>query len=548
MLSACAAVEAPASASTIPPAKFTPSGIYGRFLSGHFAMAQAVPDVAADDFLKALATSPNDPELLQQAFIACVLSGRSEAAQLARRLPDNQIAQLVLGDEAARAGQWQAAEQRFRSLPAQGLTQLLQPLLVAWAQQGAGNTDGALATLRPLIEGSRFPGVFALHAAMIADLAGRTADAARLYGQAESNLPDMNLRLAQVLASWQARSGNPDAARATLRTLADTSPELSITLPGLNGVVGSRPVASATAGIAEAYLALAGALRTQQSGSFAMVMLRLALDVRPDFTAARLLTSELLASQGHDPEALETLAAIPPGDALSALVRLRRAVLDSQMNRTDQAMQALEKLAADYPHNAAPLIMEGDLLRGKQRYQDAAAVYTRAIDELHHPLPAEWVLFYSRGIAYQQSNQWQKAEADFRHALQISPNQPSVLNYLGYSLADMGQDLPEAREMIQKAAEQRPNDGAITDSLGWVMLHQGDVAGAVSTLERAVELDPEDSTINGHLGDAYAAAGRKLEAEYQWRRALTLNPTPDDVARLEAKLQTTPKVSVISGQ
>ena len=141
-------------------------------------------------------------------------------------------------------------------------------------------------------------------------------------------------------------------------------------------------------------------------------------------------------------------------------------------------------------------------------------------------------------MAEERSHQWPKAKADFEHALKLSPDQPFVLNYLGYSLADMGHDLTEARQMIQRAAERRPNDGAITDSLGWVMLRQGHSQEAVKTLERAAELEPEDSTINGHLGDAYAAVGRKTEALYQWRRALTFNPEPDDKAKLEAKLNT----------
>ena len=130
----------------------------------------------------------------------------------------------------------------------------------------------------------------------------------------------------------------------------------------------------------------------------------------------------------------------------------------------------------------------------------------------------------------------------------MAPDQPYVLNYLGYSWADMGQHLSQARDMIEKAAQRRPNDGAIVDSLGWVMLRQGDTDDAVRTLERAVELEPEDAAINGHLGDAYWAAGRKLEATYQWRRALTFNPEPADAVKLEAKLQGSKPISVVSGQ
>ena len=146
-------------------------------------------------------------------------------------------------------------------------------------------------------------------------------------------------------------------------------------------------------------------------------------------------------------------------------------------------------------------------------------------------------MFYSRGIAYERAGNWQKAEADLQKALELAPGQPSVLNYLGYTWADMGRNLPEARAMIQSAAEQRKNDGAITDSLGWVLYRQGEIKAAVKTLERAVELEPEDPTISDHLGDVYFAAGRKLEAMYEWKRALTLKPTPEDTAKIETKLR-----------
>jgi tetratricopeptide (TPR) repeat protein len=522
--------------------------VFGDYLIGRFALSQADPQVAATQFLRALAASPNDPELQQQAFIACLIAGRSEAVQLANQLPDSQAAQLLLGQVQARSGHWQTAEQRYHDLPRQGLTQLLQPLLLAWAQQGAGHTDSALATLRPYQDGQRFRGVYTLHAAMIADMGGRTADAARLYHAAETEYGVMNLRLAQVLASWQARQGHPAEAQRTLANLAENAPEMRIALPALISASMTPPVARPLDGIAETYLALAAALRQQDSSDFAMLLLRLALDLRPDFTAARLMAADILADKQHPENALQMLAPVANDDPLIAVIRLQRASLTEQMGHTEDAMRELQSLAQDYPGNPQPLMRQGDLLRSKQRFSDAITAYDRAIASVKQPRPTDWLMFYDRGISYERAHQWPKAEADFKHALVLSPDQPFVLNYLGYSWADMGQHLPEARQMIERALEQRPNDGAIIDSLGWVMLRQGDAAGAVKTLERAVELEPEDPAINGHLGDAYAAAGRKLEAIYQWRRALTFNPEPEDVAKLEAKLQGSPPAALISGQ
>ncbi len=140
-------------------------------------------------------------------------------------------------------------------------------------------------------------------------------------------------------------------------------------------------------------------------------------------------------------------------------------------------------------------------------------------------------------MALDRAHQWARAEDDLQRALAMAPDQAIVENYLGYSWADQNRNLPRARELLQRAAAAKPEDGEVVDSLGWVMLRQGDVAGAVRRLERATELAPDDATINSHLGDAYWAAGRRREAADQWRRALVFHPEPDDVAPIEAKLR-----------
>jgi tetratricopeptide (TPR) repeat protein len=543
LLSACAASD-PSSDSTTGPMA---NGIIGNYLAGRFALSEGDSQTAANDLLKAVAQNPGDPELTLQAFVATLDAGRPESVKLARQLPDSQVAQLVLSDVDIKAGRWQAAEQRFHGLPRQGLTQLLQPLLVAWAQQGDGRTDTALSTLRPYIDNPRFRAIFALHAAMIADLGNRKDEAARLYHVAETEMAQPNVRMAQILASWEARSNQPGEAQRILASLPAVAPDLAIAMPGLMDSVTKRPVSRASEGIAEAYFTFAALLQAQDANDFSLIMLRLALDLRPDFAAARLLAANVLENQHHPQIALRTLNEVPATDPLTGIVQLRRASLVDRLGRSDDAMHDLERMARDYPDSALPDEQRGDILRIKQRFPDAVAAYDRAITRVQHPTASDWILFYDRGVAEERSHQWQKAEADFHRALELSPDQPFVLNYLGYSWADMGHRLGEARQMIQRAAERRPNDGAITDSLGWVMYRQGDAKQAVTTLERAVELEPEDSTINGHLGDAYWAAGRKIEAQYQWRRALTLNPAPDDAVKLEAKLNTGRPGAVVSG-
>jgi tetratricopeptide (TPR) repeat protein len=540
-LSACAAADPSAAAGrhavAVAGARQLPTGIYGDFLDGQFAVSESDMDRAAEAFERALALDPGNQDLTQQAFVSALMAGHPEALRYARKLPDNQVAQLLLADADARAGNWDAAENKYHALSHQGLTQLLQPLLVAWAQLGGGHVDAALATLRPYVDGQRFRGVYALHAALIADIGGRAADAARLYHTAQTEYGGTNLRLAEALASWQYRQGHKQDAEETLRALTEGGDDLSLSQTLLVAAAAHRPVNKATDGIAEAYLALAAALRQQDATDFSLLLLRLALDLRPDFTPARLLLADIMQSSKHYDNALAALAPVPADDPLAPVVRLRRAALEDQLGRTEEATQQLEQLARDFPDSPLPYAQLADTLRAKNRFPEAIQAYDRAIARQgEQPRRSAWPLFYARGIAYERSHQWPKAETDFQRALELAPDQPSVLNYLGYSWADQGSHLARAKQMIERAAELRPNDGAIVDSLGWVEFRQGNGREAVKTLERAVELQPEDASINGHLGDAYAAVGRKREAEFQWRRALTLNPEPDEAARLEAKL------------
>jgi tetratricopeptide (TPR) repeat protein len=514
-------------------------GIYSAFLDAQFADSQDDSALAAQEFERALVSAPANQDLLRQALIAAIASGRPEAMSLARRLPGDPFAEMLLGNQAALAGDWQSAVQRFQALPATGLSQLIRPLLVAWAEHGAGQTDSALGGLEPLLSDAHFRAAFAMHAALIADQSGRMPLAARLYGEAAENQNFRSVQSAEILASFAARQGHATEAFQTLNAAAQSAPTLRIALPALAAGLRQPPIATPLDGIAQAYLDMASALQQDSQDQFAMILVRLALNAKPDSTAARMLAADLLEASRAPEQALQMLASINSDDPLSAVVVLRRAEIEGQLGDQPEALQQLQALSVAYPDSSLPDAEAGDILRMKSDFPAAAVAYSRSIARIATPSAFDWPLFYDRGVSYEQSNDWPRAEADFRTALRLQPGQPVVLNYLGYSWADRGEHLNEARRMIETAVSQRPDDGAVVDSLGWVMLRQGDTPDAVSTLERATELEPEDATINGHLGDAYWAAGRKMEATYQWRRALTLNPLPADAARLEAKLHET---------
>ncbi|MBV8526633.1 MAG: hypothetical protein JOY71_31725, partial [Acetobacteraceae bacterium] len=341
------------------------SGDSSAYLSGRFAASQLEFGRAGDYFLQALAAAPLDQELVTQAFLACLDGGRPEAIELAKRLPGNQTAQLLLAGVEAKAGNWAAAERRFQAIPPEGLNQVLQPLLLAWSQQGAGQTDLALATLAPYVQGQHLQSVYALHAALIADLAGRNTEAAQFYQLAQAEPGTLNLRSAEMLASWEMRQGRADEALEIFRKLAATADEMAIALPDLSAAASLPVISQATDGIAETYLALAAALRQQDASDSALLLIRLALNLKPNFTAARLLLAEIMEASKRPDAALATLAAVDPSDPLISIVRLRRAALTEALGKTDDAIRMLEQMANDYPSSPIPYAQEGDLLRAK---------------------------------------------------------------------------------------------------------------------------------------------------------------------------------------
>jgi Flp pilus assembly protein TadD len=342
-----------------------------------------------------------------------------------------------------------------------------------------------------------------------------------------------------LTASILHRGGRTAEATRILDRLAESHDELAIAAlePARSGVLAQRGISGPAEGIAEAYVALGSALRGQDLEEMSGLLARLALRLRPGFAPALLLLADVLTDAEQPAAALDALAAIPPGDPLAATAMLRRAGLLDRLDRMEEAEALLGEVAAALPTLPQPLMRLGDILRRRGRFAEAAAAYDGAIQRLGQVQAHDWPLLYARGIARERCGDWPGAEADFLEALRLAPDQPFVLNYLGYSWADQNINLARARAMLERAVELRPQDGNIADSLGWALYRMGDLAGATTWLEKAAELESRNATVNDHLGDAYWAAGREAEAQFQWHRALTMEPEPADAERIERKLR-----------
>jgi Flp pilus assembly protein TadD len=235
--------------------------------------------------------------------------------------------------------------------------------------------------------------------------------------------------------------------------------------------------------------------------------------------------------------AIATYQRLPADSILKRNADIQMAIDLDVLEKTDEAKKHLQQLVASRADDLEAIMALGNIERERKQYSECAETYGRGVDSVASPTRTNWTLFYFRGICYERSKQWPKAEADLKKALELYPDQAHVLNYLGYSWIDQGINLDEGMDMIKKAVQQRPDDGYIVDSLGWAYFRLGNYDEATKQLERAIELKPEDPTINDHLGDAYWRVGRVLEAKFQWAHARDLKPDPEDLPKIEEKIK-----------
>lgn len=413
---------------------------------------------------------------------------------------------------------------------------------VAWAELGLGSMSDALAAFDTAIEENPQIAPFALyHKALALALVGDMEGANALLTDEDAFAVSMSRRgvvarlavLSQLGQFEEARALAEDAfGAAPPEDVADLVAALASETP-----VPFTTISSAREGMAEVYYTLALALVGGRDAWAPLIHARLALALRPDMADAVLLASQLLERSGQFALADEIYAAIPENSPEYLSAQLGRANALFQSGQEDAAVDSLFALSSARPNSVQVFSALGDMLRRKERFEESAEAYTRAIELIGDIEERHWVLLYTQAIALERMGEWDRAEPVFRRVLEFVPDEPQVLNYLGYSLIEQRRDLDEALDMIERAVEGEPDSGYITDSLGWAYYRLGRYEEAVPVMERAVELLPRDAVLNDHLGDVYYAVGRTREARFQWRRALSFGPHPDlDMDMLRRKL------------
>lgn len=528
-------------APAIAPAQEPDSGAY---LAARTAATNNDYLAAARWQEEALLADPGNRKLLEATVITEIALGRfQKAAEASRRLEaagtSFPIASLALLAEAA------AAEDYAAILGAAGEGQsagrLLDELLGAWSELGLGRMSEALAAFdaTAATPGTEAFGLY--HKALALASAGDFEGADAILSGTASGPINLNRRGIIAHAQILSQLERNDDALARLDTAfgPDADPGVDALRSDLRaGKVLAFDIApTPKAGIAEVFFTMATALNGEADDGFTLLYARTAAYLNPQHSEAVLLSAGLLEQLDQFDLARETYALIRPEDPAYHAAEIGRAGATLAAGDLDGAVAILTGLAQTHGDIFTVHLALADMLRRNERFAEALVAYDATLALIPDPRREHWSIFFSRGISQERLGNFDAAAADMRRALEFQPDQPQVLNYLGYSYVDRGENLDEALEMIERAVAAQPDAGYIIDSLAWAYYRLGRYAEALEPMERASILEPVDPIVTDHLGDVYWMNGRQREARFQWHRALSFDPEEKDAIRIRRKLE-----------
>lgn len=534
-------------AASFEPAKV--QSFAGAFLAARTADVDHDYPTAITLYRKALEFDPANLEIRERLMIALFLDGQfEEGLAEAEALKDDEaverITTIVRGLDAIRDGRFGEAKEMLAYSGPNDLEKLTHTLISAWADVGAGEEGKALKTVRDMTGPDWFKVFTDYQLGTMALVSGDT-NAARTHltaaitnEEAVATAPDTFMRAVMALARLEAAAGNKQKALDAISVgdgmISNYAPLKALRESLESGEKPSQQITDASQGAASVLFSIGAALNRQGAEDMVSLYLQVSHALDPESADTLILLGGIAEKLEKPEQAISYYEKVPANSPMRRISELQLGLALAGSEKVEEARQHLKALIAADPSDLRSYLAYGSVLSDAKDYKEMAANYDKAV-EVIGPVPkqGDWTIFFQRGIAYERLKKWDQAEPNFKKALELNPEQPQVLNYLGYSWVDMNRNLEEGLDMIRRAVELRPDDGYIVDSLGWAYYRMGRFEDAVAELERAVQLRAGDATINDHLGDAYWRVGRKLEAVYQWNRALISEG--DDVNRDQIK-------------
>jgi tetratricopeptide (TPR) repeat protein len=486
-----------------------PTTFAGSYLAGLTADADDDREDSIRFYNQALALDPDNLAVKQSLFLTHLSNGdfatAKPLAEVLKDQPDiDRLARLLLGVSAIKDSKFDGVKDLLKTAQPSDLDRLIAGLIAAWAEQGAGKTKEAIASLDALTGPEWFAPFKQVHAALIHDAAGQKTEAAKAYDIAFKNAdamqaaPDAYLRMIEAYAVFLARDGKNARAFEVLQKgqeIAPNRPMFEATrLAILDGKVPPALVADAKQGTAEVLFTLGMAINRQGAEPFVERYLKMAADLAPNEDLIRYELGRLSERLSRNADAVTQFASIKAGAPLYKLAHLQQALNLTDLERNAEAITQLRSIISEDPTDVRAYLALGGIHSRAKDYRSAATLFDNAIAAVPPTNSDAWNLHYQRGIAHERLDEWDKAEPAFREALKLKPNDPDVLNYLGYSLIDKGLKLDEAVKMVEKAVELEPDSGFIIDSLGWAYFRLGRIEDATNELERAIAIMPKPAS------------------------------------------------------
>ena len=524
----------------------------GSFLAALSASSQGDDPAAIDNYRNVLAIDDSNENVQQSLFAALIANGEvAEAIEFLNTIaPEKQnlnLNRIVIAANAIKQKSWSRAVTSVDKIEGSALDDMVTKIVGAWALFGERKTDAAVTRVQSIEGPDWVLMIKEYHLGLLHAANGQDKEAMTFFEQAAARrnvaaaLTETYMRAIEALARMQAKAGDLDKAATTASEgleLLPSHPPL-VQFATLDASQKSAPlVKTAQQGTAEVFYNVGSAISRQGGLPFAQGYLQLARYLTPQSDQVLIALANTYSDQKKFVRANELFGEIVPESAYHKRAQLETGLNLNKMDQFPAAEKILSALFNDNPADGVIALSLGSVYSQQEDHGKAAGVYDRVIEAIGTPQDRDWIMFYRRGIAHERTKNWPQAEADFKKALELSPDQPDVLNYLGYSWIDQGTNLDEGLNMVKKAVELKPNSGFIIDSLGWAYYRLGRYDDAVAELTRALELMPSDPVVNDHLGDAFWMAGRKLEAVFQWKHALSHKPTPDDQVKIQQKLST----------
>lgn len=508
------------------------------YVEARAASISGKPDQAAEIFA-ALAARSSDPELRERAVFEAMSAGDMKLAlRLLKQSSPASLSinsKLLLVADALKNRRDSDAIQLLGGSSGGPDIAFWEPLVRAWNAADRKDMTGALSALSQVPKNSALSPFVDEQSAFILLKFGRSDEAAPFATRALATSGPREYRLRLALAEAFREAGDDKRAYALIDELSDNGATMRRALQ--QGKLRSLAIDSGADAFADQLMALALEMRrSQRPVTPPLQIVQVAQYAAPQDSAAAILLGNLLGEDGRTADALAALRAVPVDDPLKAEAIDAESHVLLEDGRLDEALALARSAVAREGATGDDFARLGDVYGELDRHDEAAAAYAQAIERLSRAGNARlWPLLLLRGSELESAGRWPEAKAVLNSAIAMAPNEPLILNFLGYSKLEHGEDLDAAEALVRKASELAPDNASITDSLGWALYKRGRFDEAIDILQTAAMADPAQAEIHEHLGDALYAAGRHFEARFAWEAALA-TADDEDASRLRTKI------------